>query len=167
MNETIIVAASLYGNPLTTAHIDYLKASKELGDELWVIVNNDEQVKLKQSIPFMDQFSRFKIIDNLKFVDKTIIAIDDNGSVAKTLAWLKPNIFTNGGPEYDNEKSNSNEFLVCRSLGIKMIFGVGGYEKTESSSRLIEKSAKKWIENNEEKTIEIWNYLHPNRLIKT
>lgn len=159
MNKKNIVCASGYWNPITCAHIDYLIASKNLGDELWVIINNDKQVDLKGSIPFMDEISRFKIIDNLKFVDRTILSIDEDSSVAKTLAWLKPNIFTNGGGEYNIEKNNSKEFLVCRSLGIKMIFDVGGSEKIESSSRLIENASKKWIEMNPDKTKEFWKYL--------
>ena len=42
-----LVIASGYFNPLHKGHIEYLKRSKELGNSLIVIVNNDVQVGLK------------------------------------------------------------------------------------------------------------------------
>ena len=38
-----IVVASGYFDPLHSGHIEYLQKSKELGDLLIVIVNNDSQ----------------------------------------------------------------------------------------------------------------------------
>ena len=46
-NKIIIVSG--YFNPLHKGHIEYFKNAKSLGDKLIVIVNNDNQRKLKDS----------------------------------------------------------------------------------------------------------------------
>ena len=62
-----LVIASGYFNPIHRGHIEYLKRSKELGDSLMVIINNDMQVGLKGSKPFQDELERKDIIDALKY----------------------------------------------------------------------------------------------------
>ena len=47
-----IIVISGYFNPLHVGHLDYIATAKSLGDELWVIVNSDEQVEIKGSVPF-------------------------------------------------------------------------------------------------------------------
>ena len=44
----IIVAVSGYFDPLHRGHVEYLKLAKQLGDKLIVILNNDNQVRLKK-----------------------------------------------------------------------------------------------------------------------
>jgi D-beta-D-heptose 7-phosphate kinase/D-beta-D-heptose 1-phosphate adenosyltransferase len=43
------IIVSGYFNPLHVGHIDYFKKSKNYGDKLFVIVNNDFQRKIKGS----------------------------------------------------------------------------------------------------------------------
>ncbi len=141
--KPIKVAVSGYFNPLHVGHLKMLEAAKRLGDFLIVIVNSDFQVKLKGSTPFMSEKDRIRIIEALKPVDKTILATDKDKTVCKTLEKIKPAIFANGGDR--KRASDIPEADVCRSLGIKMVFGVGG-KKIRSSSILIQSSAK--IHNN-------------------
>ena len=49
--------------------------------------------------------------------------MDTGQTVIRTLAWLKPNVFANGG---DRTSGNIPEVAICNQLGIKMVFGVGG-----------------------------------------
>jgi D-beta-D-heptose 7-phosphate kinase/D-beta-D-heptose 1-phosphate adenosyltransferase len=128
------VCVSGYFNPLHIGHIDLLQNAKDLGDHLVVIINNDDQVKLKGSIPFMDAGERAEIIKNLRMVDEAIISIDTDKTVRKTLEQVHPDIFANGG-----DRKNENdipESVVCERLGIEMVFNVGG-EKTQASSKLL------------------------------
>ncbi len=53
-----LVIASGYFNPVHKGHIEYLQQSKELGDELFVIINNDVQRELKGSKEFMNEYER-------------------------------------------------------------------------------------------------------------
>ena len=58
-NKTIIVSG--YFNPLHKGHIEYFKKAKSLGENLFVIVNNDNQRKLKGSKEFMLEDERVLI----------------------------------------------------------------------------------------------------------
>ena len=115
------------------------RGAKKLGNKLIVIVNNDNQVKLKGSYPFMPLDERVEVIASLRDVDDVVISIDDDQSVCKTLQKLKPEIFANGG---DRKKENIPEYQMCEDLGIKMVFNVGG-GKIQSSSWLIKNYEKR------------------------
>jgi len=143
MKKKITVAVSGYFNPLHVGHLEMIEKAKKLGDRLVVIVNNDHQVKLKGSVPFMKEKDRLKIIKALRDVDQVFLSIDKyklpDGAVPiiKSLAKLKPDIFANGGdrksfgdvPEYD----------ICKKLKIKMVDRLG--KKIRASSVLIAKAA--------------------------
>ena len=53
-NKKVIITSGFF-NPIHKGHINLFKEAKELGDFLVIIVNNDEQVKIKNSISFMDE----------------------------------------------------------------------------------------------------------------
>lgn len=138
-----VVVISGYFNPIHTGHLDYIKAASKLGDKLVVIVNNDEQVKLKGSVPFMDVYERVRIVSAIKGVDKAVLSIDTGKSVTKTLEsiynehavdyFFDSMVFANGG---DVTPSNSREEYFCQSRNIETAYNVGG-EKTQSSSNLL------------------------------
>lgn len=138
----ILVIASGYFNPVHEGHIEYLIKSKKLGDELFVIINNDDQRCLKGSKEFMNQSQRKYIVENLKPVDHAIISFDEDRLVSKTLERIynlykdefERFIFTNGG---DQTATTIGEREVCERLGIELVFGLG--EKIQSSSWLIKK----------------------------
>lgn len=135
----IMVAVSGYFNPLHVGHLEMIEKSKKLGDYLIVILNNDYQVKLKGSVPFMSEKDRFKIIKALRDVDDVFLSIDKDKTVCKSLAKIKPNIFANGG-----DRKNLNdipEYEICKKLNIKMVDGLG--KKIRSSSTLISNATKK------------------------
>ena len=140
-----VVVVSGYFNPIHGGHLDYLEGAKKLGDYLIVIVNNDNQVKIKGSKAFMDCQERMRIVQALQCVDKAVESVDEDGSVVTTLNILHTKyslewdfdemIFANGG---DRKSDNIPEYDLCEKRGIKMAFNVGG-GKTQSSSELIEK----------------------------
>jgi len=143
-----VVAISGFFNPLHIGHIDYISAARNLGDYLIVIVNSDDQVEMKGSVPFMNQDDRLTIIRNIKGVDRCIIAIDDDGSVCNTLReefkrlqndpFFEDMIFANGG---DRKKGYVPESVLEDELGIVMVYNIGG-GKIQSSSDLIKNSQK-------------------------
>ena len=132
-SEKITVCVSGYFNPLHKGHIRYFKEARALGDRLIVIVNTDEQVKLKGSKPFMDQEERLEIVSAVKYVDKAVLSIDKDESVVETLKLIKPDIFAKGG---DRTLENIPEKEICDKLGIKIVEMVGG-TKIQSSSALL------------------------------
>jgi cytidyltransferase-like protein len=134
-----LVIASGYFNPLHKGHIEYLKRSKELGDSLIVIVNNDLQVKLKGSKPFQDAEERCTIINELKCVDYVVLSADVDRSVRNTIkniydsSWSITDkfIFTNGGDQFGHTILEKD---MCNELGIELVDGLGN--KIQSSSTL-------------------------------
>lgn len=139
-NKTLVIASG-YFNPVHKGHIEYLTKSKELGDKLFVIVNNDKQRELKSSKEFMNEDERKLVIETLKPVDWAVIAIENNSrKVDKSIKMIyelykdefENFIFTNGG---DQTEYTIAEEDICRKLGIKMVFGLG--DKIQSSSWLL------------------------------
>lgn len=138
--KNTIVAVSGGFDPIHVGHIKHLKEAKKLGDELVVILNTDEFLQWKKGYFFMPFSERKKILESIKFVDRVVRCIDEDQTVAKTLEQLKPDIFAKGG-DRTIENIPQAEKVVCSSLGIKLVLGVGG-RKIKSSSWLIRKLLK-------------------------
>lgn len=135
-----IVIESGFFNPLHGGHLDMIEAGAKLGDKLIVIVNNDAQQVLKKGKVILTAENRARLIGALRDVDEVLIAVDDDPTVIKSLevvAQKYPDdelVFANGG-DRDSEKAIP-EGDVCRQYNIEMIFGVGGTEKADSSTRI-------------------------------
>lgn len=148
-----IVITSGYFNPLHIGHVNLIREAKELGDFLVVIVNNDGQVKLKGSVPFMKQEERIEIIKALKFADEVVLASDciKDGKevpIPKTLEDIAKKypgelIFAKGG-DRDIDHIPWQEKEICEKFNIKVVTNVGG-GKVQSSSWLIKKAKTKKI----------------------
>ena len=144
-----VAAISGFFNPLHIGHIDYISSARNLGDFLIVIVNSDDQVKIKGSVPFMSQDERLKIVTNIKGVDRAVISIDKDGTVCETLRqeykrlendpFFDEMIFCNGG---DRKEGGVPEDVLTQELGVRMVYNVGG-GKTQSSSSLLQKASSK------------------------
>jgi len=135
-----IVIESGFFNPLHAGHLDMIEAGANLGDKLIVIVNNDQQQVLKKGKVILTEDNRARLIGALRDVDEALISIDEDPTVIKSLesiALRYPNdelVFANGG-DRDSEKAIP-EGDVCRKYNIEMLFGVGGNEKADSSTRI-------------------------------
>lgn len=147
-NMKKVVITSGYFNPIHIGHINLISEAKKLGDFLVVVVNNDKQVKIKGSVPFMSEEERMAIVKAIKYADEVFLSIDtDTGRQDKTLNFLaekyKGNelIFAKGG----DSTINNVETDTCQKLGIKIVLDTGG-GKVQSSSWLL-KNAKNIINN--------------------
>lgn len=143
-NKKIVITSGFF-NPLHIGHINLIREAKELGDFLVVIVNNDEQVKIKGSFPFMPELERIEIVKALRYADDVILAIDKDGFVAESLELVAKKYpgdlyFAKGGDRHAGNLPSS-ELKACHANNIKVINGVGG-DKIQSSSWLIKNAAK-------------------------
>jgi len=146
---TILAITSMYANPIHPWHIECLNLSKNLANELWVIINNDNQAKIKRwLVSFQDHDSRAKIVESIKSVDKSFISIDEDLSVCKSLSYLiekaikswkyKKIIFTKWWDRFANEIP---ERKICKKYWIEIIDGL--WKKIHHSSYLIN-NLNKW-----------------------
>ena len=146
-----IVIATGGFDPVHSGHIRYLKAAKELGDILWVGINSDAWLERKKGRAFMPFDEREAVLFNLKPVDCVWAFDDSDGSACALLERAKREypyaeiIFANGG---DRTDKNIPEMSVA---GVEFVFGVGGADKANSSSWILEE----W---KAPKTVRPWGY---------
>lgn len=135
-----VVVVSGYFNPIHIGHVRMLEAAAALGDKLVVIVNNDRQQRLKKGKVIMGEDERLEVVRAIRWVDEALIALDDDPSIVRTLDRVARDqaganlIFANGGDR--QSAADVAETEVCARHGIDMRFGVGGFEKLNSSSNI-------------------------------
>lgn len=137
--KAIIVSG--YFNPIHKGHLEYFNNAKGLADELFVIVNSDVQRVLKGSKEFQKEEERLFIVQNIKAVDKAIIAVDTDRTVCASIQTIFETYgqeyelgFANGG---DQDNNSIPEAPICNQLKIQLIDGLG--DKIQSSSWLLNK----------------------------
>jgi len=125
-------------DPLHSGHIAYFKAARTLGDRLVVGLNSDEWLSRKKGRPFMPLQERMAIVGNLEVVDEVVVYNDDDGSSCDAIKLVKSRyptadiVFANGG---DRTKDNIPEMVFD---DVEFVFGVGGQNKMNSSSWILE-----------------------------
>ena len=142
-----VVITSGYFNPLHIGHINLIREAKNLGDFLVVIVNNDAQVKTKDSLTFMPEQERIEIIKALRYADDVILSIDKDSTVAESLRMVaekypETELFFAKGGDRNSDNIPENEKRVCEEFEITVINGVGG-DKIQSSSWLLKNASNK------------------------
>lgn len=134
---SVIVAVSGGFDPIHIGHIELFRQAKALGDELVVIVNNDNWLRMKKGFSFMPESERIALIATLPFVDRVVLTNhtpdDKDRSVVQSLREIHPHIFANGG---DRGEANTPEAEFCEGAGIQMAYGIGG-GKIQSSSWML------------------------------
>jgi len=139
--KKIIVAVSGGFDPVHIGHVRMFNEAKQLGDELVVILNNDNWLKKKKGYAFMPQDERKEVIESFRAVDRVVFTQHDvdaqDMTVCESLRQLRPDIFANGG---DRKDDTTPEIALCKEQGIALAFNVGTGGKVQSSSWLIEKA---------------------------
>ena len=140
-------------DPVHSGHLAYFQAAKQLGDRLIVGLNSDEWLTRKKGRPFMPMSERFALISALRIVDEVITYNDDDGSSRDAIVKVRQKypdaeiVFANGG---DRTKDNIPEMDLAGSQ-LSFVFGVGGEDKKNSSSWILEDWKKP-------KTQRTWGY---------
>src|SRR3989338_1659149 len=112
-----IVMVSGGFDPVHIGHVRLFSEAKKLGDELVVVLNNDNWLRFKKGFVFMPEADRKEILESLHSVDKVFITghnkKTDDISVCRELEHIKPHIFANGG---DRKHDNIPEYKLCKRL---------------------------------------------------
>jgi len=148
-----IVMVSGGFDPVHIGHVRLFNEARKLGDELVVVINNDNWLKKKKGYIFMPEYERKEIIEAFEAVDRVLLSghkeNTEDMSVCVELIKIKPHIFANGGDRNikdakDPKSSLYREKQIHKKLGIKMVYNVGHGGKVRSSSELV-KQAKENI----------------------
>lgn len=103
---------------------------------LVVIVNSDEYCIKKKGYVFMPLEERMELISALAGVDYVVSANEENLSVSDALRVIRPKIFAKGGTHALRVSIPEEE--ACKEIGCSIVYGIGGKQKLQSSSRLVE-----------------------------
>src|ERR1035437_946688 len=91
-----IVMVSGGFDPVHIGHVRMFEEAKKLGDELVVLLNNDNWLKLKKGYVFMPEHERKEIIEAFSVVDRVILSSHEKDtkdiSICKDLLALRPHI---------------------------------------------------------------------------
>lgn len=135
MTPRRIVATGTF-DILHPGHIYYLEESKKLGDELWVIVARDENVKHKPR-PIVPEEQRRAMIAALRCVDHAILG--DKTDMFRPIEEIRPAVITIGFNQYFNEEKLKKE-LAERRLESEVV-RIGKYADGDlaSSRKIVER----------------------------
>jgi cytidyltransferase-like protein len=145
-------------DPVHSGHLAYFQAARELGDKLVVGLNSDEWLARKKGKPFMPMSERFALTAGLRVVDEVITFDDQDGSSCDAIVRTRlkyPDaeiIFANGG---DRTQENIPEMRLAETQ-VSFAFGVGGTDKKNSSSWILED----WKKPKTERTWGYYRVLH-------
>lgn len=144
MDNLVLVSGGF--DPIHSGHIKLIREASQYG-KVVVLLNSDKWLQNKKGKEFLPFYEREIIMKELKNVidvlgfddsDKTCI---DGLRIARK-KYIKENImFANGG---DRNDKTTPESVFCEENNIKLLWGVGGNDKSNSSSWIL----KKWNNKN-------------------
>jgi cytidyltransferase-like protein len=142
-----VAVVSGYFNPIHIGHLKMIRAARAYGDHLVVIVNNDRQQLLKKGRILMTEDDRHAIVAELRAVDEAIVAVDDDRTVVASLRHVRERyphaqlVFCNGG-DRSPDGDPAPEAALADEIGLEMVYGVGGEDKSDSSTRINEELSR-------------------------
>lgn len=153
-------------DPLHSGHIAYFNNAAKLGKKLVVALNSDEWLTRKKGQPFMSFEERKAVIESIESVDR-VISFDDSddsacNAIYKLLSMTHDNkiIFAKGG---DRTTENTPEYKVYGNTHwVDFKFGVGGGDKKNSSSWILDK----WKTAKTERDWGYWRVLDDKGTVK-
>jgi cytidyltransferase-like protein len=131
-----------YFNPLHPGHLDLFDAARERTGYLVVIVNNDVQQVLKKGKVIQPEADRLRIVRSLRMVDDALLAVEEGAGLDGSFDLVRaayPDAeleFCNGGDRKDLDSLPVEEAAAARRNDIRLEYGVGGFDKADSSSRI-------------------------------
>ena len=139
MNDIILVSGGF--DPIHSGHIYLIKEAAKFGDVV-VLLNSDDWLKRKKGKEFLPFNERKIIMGSIKNVIDVLPFNDSDNTCIKgikeaIIKYKNHNIlFANGG---DRNNSTTPELIFCEKNNVKTIWGVGGNNKANSSSWILNK----------------------------
>lgn len=128
---------------LHPGHLYYLEESRRLGDELYVIIARDANVRHKPK-PVLPEDQRMKMVAALKPVDHAVLG--DLHDMFHPIREIKPAIITIGFNQHFDEERIKGD-LLARGI-ISDVVRIGQYpgDSCSSTSRIIRKVLEQYAE---------------------
>ena len=145
MNDIVLISGGF--DPVHSGHINLIKNAGSYGDVV-VLLNSDnwlQSKKGKEFLPFNERkiimLGLKNVIDVIDFDDSNLTCVE---GIKKALKKYDNRVikFANGGDRNSNS-TPGQEFKFCTKHNIEMLWGIGGNNKSNSSSWILEKWSKK------------------------
>jgi len=144
MSKIVLISGGF--DPVHSGHISLIQNASRYGDVV-VLLNSDSWLKRKKGKEFLPFKEREIIMNSIKNVIDVLSFNDDDSTCIDGLRKAinkYPNHdlqFANGG---DRDQKATPESDFCNKNNIVLLWGIGGNEKSNSSSWIL----KKWEEKN-------------------
>ena len=144
MREIVVVSGGF--DPIHSGHIKLIKEAAKHG-EVVVLLNSDLWLQKKKGKEFLPFIERTIIMNELKNVIDVIEFDDGDKTCIDGLKKVKNKYpksiikFANGG---DINNNTTPESIFCEKNNIQLLWGIGGDNKSNSSSWILQK----WKEDN-------------------
>ena len=127
-------------DPVHVGHVRCFKESASMKykfpNAIFVIIaNGDGFLKTKKGFVFMPEKERMEILSSFSGVDHVVKWYDGTQNCIGAIEKISPNIFTKGGDRSSRDKIPEAD--ICDQVGCRIVFGVGGSKKIQSSSWLV------------------------------
>jgi len=136
-NKWILVSGGF--DPPHIGHVRMFQEAAQWGKVI-VAINSDEWLMRKKGYVFMPWEQRAEIIQEFASVEIVSNFDDSDDTACAAIQKFRPDAFANGG---DRKKENTPEMELCDDLGIQMLWGIGGKDKPQSSSWLVDNLREK------------------------
>ena len=122
---------------LHAGHVDYLQKARQLGDALWVGLNNDESVrKLKgDSRPIIDEKSRAMVLAALEAVDAVVLFKEE--TPGRLIDQVQPDVLVKGG-DYLAEEIVGYQTVTTKGGTVKVLPFLEGHSTTSIIKKIKE-----------------------------
>tara|TARA_R100001509_G_scaffold107309_1_gene63748 strand:- start:7725 stop:8141 length:417 start_codon:yes stop_codon:yes gene_type:complete len=138
MNKMKKVMVSGGFDPIHVGHVRMILEASKHGPVI-VVANSDDWLMRKKGYVFMPWEERAEIIRSIRGVYRVEKVDDSDNTVCEAISRCRPDAFANGG---DRKGDNTPEVSLCNSLGIELMWNIGG-GKIQSSSDLVASSKEK------------------------
>jgi glycerol-3-phosphate cytidylyltransferase/D-beta-D-heptose 7-phosphate kinase/D-beta-D-heptose 1-phosphate adenosyltransferase len=132
-----------YFSPLHTGHLELFEAAWSRSGHLIVIVNNDQQQRLKKGRVIQPDKDRVRIVAALRIVDAVYLATESTRGINESFDVIRADYpdteleFCNGGDRTGIDTLPQEEIDSAERNKITLLYGIGGTEKIDSSSRIL------------------------------
>jgi len=132
-------------DPLHIGHLKLLREARELGDKLQVWLTSDEWLIRKKGYFLLPYEHRKAVLEALPFVDEVMHQIDDGSlDCSASIKHYKPDILAKGG-DYNIDALPKWELEACAENNVRVVYGIGGYDKSGSSSEFFKDALNRLI----------------------
>jgi len=130
-------------SPFHEGHLDLFEEAQARSGYLIVVVNNDRQQIFKKGRLIQSEIPRKRIVEALRIVDAAYLAIEDGPGIDGSFDLIRSDYptteleFCNGGDRKGLDTLPAEEIAAARRNRITLLYGIGGFHKADSSTRII------------------------------